>query len=172
MSRLPKSVLSFGAVALVACGLTLAVPRAAHSFAAALVQVTNNADNPVQNQDVDALGRNPYLSSCSGQGPNTCVFSAVAAGRELVIQQISVGIAIPTSAGPAIVQLATTTGGTTGYPVQFPVVSTIEGSGFALQSITAYADAGTSPICTYLTTPALANSAYSCSITGYTISMP
>jgi hypothetical protein len=172
MIRLPKSVVSFGAVALVACVATLAVPRAAHSFAAALVQVTNTAASPVMNQDVDALGRNPYLSSCSGQGPNTCVFATVAAGRELVIQQISVGIAIPPSAGPAIVQLATTTGGTTGYPVQFPVVSTIEGFGYALQAVTAYADAGTSPICTYATTPALANSSYSCAITGYTISMP
>jgi hypothetical protein len=41
MIRIPKSVVSFGAVALVAGVLTLAVPRAAHAVAAALVQVTN-----------------------------------------------------------------------------------------------------------------------------------
>jgi hypothetical protein len=41
MIRIPKSVVSFGAVALVACGLTLAIPRAARAVAAALVQVTN-----------------------------------------------------------------------------------------------------------------------------------
>jgi hypothetical protein len=41
MIRLPKSILSFGAVALLAGVITLAVPRAAHAVAAALVQVTN-----------------------------------------------------------------------------------------------------------------------------------
>jgi len=50
MIRLPKSVLSFRVVALVACGLTLAVPRAARSFAAALVDVTNTAANPAITQ--------------------------------------------------------------------------------------------------------------------------
>ena len=41
MIRIHKSVASFGAVVLVAGFVTLAVPRAAHAVAAALVQVTN-----------------------------------------------------------------------------------------------------------------------------------
>jgi hypothetical protein len=170
MIQLPKSVLSFGAVALVAGVAMLAVPRAAHSFAAALVQVTNTAASPVINQDVDALGRHPFMSSCSAQ--NICFFSAVPANRELVIQTISVGITIPPSSPPAIAQLQTTTGGTVGYPAQFPVVSTIEGFGFALQSITAYADPGTTPACTYLTMPSLIGATISCTISGYTVSLP
>ena len=50
MIRLPKSVLSFGAVALAACVLTLAVPRAADAVAAKLVEVTNTAANPAITQ--------------------------------------------------------------------------------------------------------------------------
>ena len=41
MIRIPKSVISFGALALAVGVLTLAVPRAAYAVAAALVQVTN-----------------------------------------------------------------------------------------------------------------------------------
>jgi hypothetical protein len=52
MIRLPKSAVSFGAVALVACVATLAVPRAAHAVAAALVQVTNTTPNPAITQTV------------------------------------------------------------------------------------------------------------------------
>jgi hypothetical protein len=107
--RISKSVISFGAVALAAGVFTLAVPRAAHSFAAALVQVTNNVDNPVQNQDVDALGRHPFLSSCGG--PDSCTFSVVPANKEWVIQTISVSMSIPPSSPPAVVQLQTMTGG-------------------------------------------------------------
>ena len=170
MIRLSKSVVSFGAVALVAVAATLAVPRTAHAVAAALVQVTNTSANPVLNQDVDALGRHPYMSSCSA--PNICFFSAVPANRELVIQSISVGIAIPPSAPAAVAQLQTTTGGTVGFPAQFPVASSIEGFGFGLQSITAYADPGTTPACTFLTMPALINQTIACTISGYTVSAP
>jgi hypothetical protein len=52
MIRLPKSVVSFGAVALVAGVLALAVPRAAHAVAAAMVLVTNTAANPAITQSV------------------------------------------------------------------------------------------------------------------------
>lgn len=51
MIRLPKSVISFGTLALAAGVLTLAVPRAAHAVAAALVQVTNTPANPAVTQD-------------------------------------------------------------------------------------------------------------------------
>lgn len=170
IARLPKSVVSFGGVALLATVLTLAVPRAAHGIAAALVQVTNTAASPVINQDVDALGRHPFTSSCSG--PNICFFATVPAGRELVIQTLSVGISIPASVPAAIAQLQTTTGGTVGNPVQFPVASQIEGFGFALQSFTAYADPGTTPACTFLTMPGLVGATIGCTITGYTISTP
>jgi hypothetical protein len=55
MIRSPKSVLSFGAIALAAGVLTLAVPQAAHAVAAALVQVTNTAASPAITQGVPTL---------------------------------------------------------------------------------------------------------------------
>ena len=170
MIRIPKSVVSFGAVALVALVATLAFPRAAHGIAAALVQVTNTADNPVQNQDVDALGRHPFMSSCSGD--DSCTLSAVPVGKEWVIQTISVAISIPTNSPPAIAELETVTGGATGIPVEFPVVSVISGFGYALQSVTAYADAGSAPVCTFVPSPLLKGANIACSISGYAISMP
>ena len=51
MIRSPKSVLSFGALALAAGVLILSVPRGAHAFAAALVQVSNTLGNPAITQD-------------------------------------------------------------------------------------------------------------------------
>jgi hypothetical protein len=52
MFRLSKSTLSWAGVAVAAILFTLAVPRAAHAVAAALVQVTNTASSPVISQDI------------------------------------------------------------------------------------------------------------------------
>lgn len=65
MIRLPKSVLSFGGVAMVACLLTLAIPRAAHAVVAALVQVANTAAAPAITQDVSKLASENVELSCS-----------------------------------------------------------------------------------------------------------
>ena len=50
MFRIPKSVLSSAAV-VIAAGMLLVVPRAAHAVAATLVQVVNTAANPAITQD-------------------------------------------------------------------------------------------------------------------------
>jgi len=50
MIRLPKSVLSFGAIAAAVGVFALTVPRAAHAVAAALVLVTNTTANPAITQ--------------------------------------------------------------------------------------------------------------------------
>jgi hypothetical protein len=52
MFRISKSTLSWGGVAVAAILITLAVPRAAHAVAAALVQVTNTASSPVISQGI------------------------------------------------------------------------------------------------------------------------
>jgi|SRR5580704_908387 hypothetical protein len=52
MFRISKSTLSWGGVAIAAILFTLAVPRAAHAVAAALVQVTNTASSPVISQGI------------------------------------------------------------------------------------------------------------------------
>jgi hypothetical protein len=51
MFRLPKLVLSYGAVAVATGILMLAAPRAVHAIAATLVQVTNTSANPAVTQD-------------------------------------------------------------------------------------------------------------------------
>jgi hypothetical protein len=52
MMRMTKGTLSVAVAAIVAGVLILSVPRAAHALAAALVQVTNTASNPVITQTV------------------------------------------------------------------------------------------------------------------------
>jgi hypothetical protein len=66
MMRLPKSVFSFGAVVLSAAILMLAVPRAAHAVAAALVQVTNTASNPAMTQSINQQAAQQVEISCGG----------------------------------------------------------------------------------------------------------
>lgn len=100
MTRISNSILSYGAVALAAGALTLALPQAAHAVAAALVQVTNTAANPVINQNVDSPGRSPYVQSaaCSSSSSNTCfaTFPAVPANKRLVVQYIASSVNTPT----------------------------------------------------------------------------
>jgi hypothetical protein len=52
MVRIPKSILSCGAIALAAGLLTLAVPRSAHALAAALVEIANTPASPANMQDI------------------------------------------------------------------------------------------------------------------------
>src|ERR1700734_2422896 len=52
MFRLPKSVLAVGGAALATVLLILAAPRTVHAVAAALVQVTNSASDPVVTQSI------------------------------------------------------------------------------------------------------------------------
>ena len=84
MIRLPKSVVSFGTVALVAGVVTLAVPRAAHAVAAALVQVTNTAANPAITQSVPSQAAQ-LVRLFAILSPNTAAgdfFSALTAGQQ------------------------------------------------------------------------------------------
>jgi hypothetical protein len=180
MFRLPKSVLSFGAVALVACGLTLAVPRTAHAVAAALVQVTNTSANPVLIQSVDAPGRNIYQSTCTTTTPDglgrgfSCLLSAVPANQELVIQTVSISAVTPNP--PAIGQIGTKGGGVVAS-MAFPVVNsgmTEFGTPFGstTQPLTLYADPGTQPVCaiTLASVPTVPEMV--CTITGYLVTLP
>lgn len=81
-----KSTFSLAALVVAIGALTLALPRAAHAVAAALVQVTNGASNPVITQDIGqqatqmvhlyctgAPGLVPY---CSAFGSNGAALSA------------------------------------------------------------------------------------------------
>jgi hypothetical protein len=55
MIRLRVSALAVGGIVLAAGLLILAAPRTVHAVAAALVQVTNTASNPVVNADATRI---------------------------------------------------------------------------------------------------------------------
>lgn len=73
MIRIPKTVVSFGALALAAGALTLAVPRAAHALAAALVQVINSTASPANTEDTSRQASQLVQLACAGNGTSACV---------------------------------------------------------------------------------------------------
>jgi len=98
MFRLPKTVPTYGAAAIVAAALVLAAPRAAHAIAATLVQVVNTTANPVPNLDAERIARIPYESTQTPQGncPNSnaiqaCnfAFTPPPTGYRLVVENVS-----------------------------------------------------------------------------------
>jgi hypothetical protein len=166
MTKLPKSLLSFGAVALAAGVLTLAFPRAAHAVAAALVEVTNTRSNPVPNQDVDAPGRHPYQQSCSTTSI-TCFMPVVPPNTEVVIQTVSMTF----SGGTPGSLILSSVGGGVGVNTYIPLVAEPDGTFAVTQPLTQYADPGGSASCSDSTIAHSAGS-FTCTITGYTISLP
>jgi hypothetical protein len=168
-NRFLQAVAALGVVAT----LVLVTPRASHALAAALVQVTNTPSSPVPNQDVDAPGRHPFAATCSGV--SFCSFPTVLAGTELVIQTL-VGQISPCPGAPqAFVQLGTTTGGTQTVAALLTFNLSAPGFGAGVtQSLTAYADPGTAPICSggAVAVPEANLPTVTCFITGYTVSLP
>ena len=96
MVRIPKSMLSFGAFALAAGVLTLAVPRAAHAVAAALVQVSNTTENPAITQSVPSqASRLVYLTTNLPPNTSSGFFSggvaySLPAGESLVVTAVDI----------------------------------------------------------------------------------
>jgi hypothetical protein len=81
MTRLSKSVLSFVPVALAAGALTLAVPRAAHAVAAAvLVQVLNTSANPAITQSAPSQAAQLVNLQGNTSGPTFSTFVFVSGG--------------------------------------------------------------------------------------------
>jgi hypothetical protein len=86
MTRLSKSVLSFVPVALTAGVLLLAVPRAAHAVAAAvLVQVLNTAANPAITQSAPSQAAQLVNLQGSTSGPASSSFASASGGPLIVI---------------------------------------------------------------------------------------
>jgi hypothetical protein len=70
MERFRKYSLPVAAAAMLAVVLTLAAPRAVHAVTAALVNVTNTADNPAVTQSINQLtSQNVYLVTNAGAVP-------------------------------------------------------------------------------------------------------
>jgi len=85
MTRLSKSVLSVGLVALTAGVLTLAAPRAVHAAAAVLVQVVNTAANPVITQSTPSQAAQLVNLEGNTSGPTFSSFASVSGGIVTVI---------------------------------------------------------------------------------------
>jgi hypothetical protein len=139
-----------------------------------LVEVANTSANPVPSRDVDAAGRHPFASQCGvSGGGNECFFPVVPANTELVIQTVSVVLQAGTVPAPlSYGVLQTGVGGMTVSVANFPLVNSGGQFGTATQSLTAYADPGTTPACAIESQIFLPNSVVSCAISGYTVSLP
>ena len=107
MFRISKSALSWGGVAVAAVLFTLAVPRAAHAVAAALVQVTNTAASPVISQGIgnqaaqivqiecgyvpESSTQNPcFLMPPTGIVPSSPTHYVVPNGQTLVVTSVDI----------------------------------------------------------------------------------
>jgi hypothetical protein len=154
--------------------LALVTPRTAHALAVALVQVANTSADPVPNKDVDSAGRHPFASSCSiADGNQECFLPAVPANTEYVIQTPTVVLQAGTTPAPqSLGEFQTTAGGTTATVANFPLVNSGGEFGSATESLTAYSDPGTTPLCVVQTPTFLPSSVLTCAITGYTVSLP
>jgi hypothetical protein len=152
-----------GAVVMAGLVLMLVAPKAAHAIAATAVQVENTRSSPVPNQDVDIPGRHPYQQQCGGLSSG-CTFPAVPPNTELVIQTVSIFI---NGGSPTYASLGT---GGAGVLVNtyIPLVAVGGGNFTTTQQITQYADPGSSPTCN----GPLNSNSFSCTIIGYTVSLP
>jgi hypothetical protein len=176
MKFVQKLLMGIGGLAAAGVLLTLVSPKA-HAIAAALVEVTNTRSAPVPNQDVDAPARHPFALVCRFLTSSVgCNPPPVPANTEFVIQTVDIigetglaGTPWPLSFG--IVE--TLAGGqVTTINIGFPVVNSGGMFGTATQSLTAYADPGVTLFCGITSPIALPSGDVTCTIVGYTVSLP
>jgi hypothetical protein len=173
MKFVQRLFMGIGGLAAAAVALTMLSPKA-HALVATLVEVANTRSTPVPNQDVDAPGRHAYQSSCTVDGTNqnqtlTCQMPTVPPNTELVIQNLSMVLYNTTPVYPA--NFSTQVGAALSYTY----VLLAEQSGIAYvanQALTQYSDPGSTPICSFQAISSNPNAELSCSITGYTVSLP
>jgi hypothetical protein len=152
MKVIRKAVTALGGIFLAALLLAALAPKATRAIAAALVQVTNTAANPVQNQDITTsasqlvtltcvFGLNGVAGNCFSPPfppePSSTPY-AVPVGQNLVITEVEV--MTPGGGGTAFFLIATSGGqrwevandGTT-HAFQFPRggVVVLGGEGFS-----------------------------------------
>jgi hypothetical protein len=98
MVRLSKSVLAVGATVLAAGLITLASPRTVHALAAALVEVTNTASNPVVTQSTSQQATQLVQMNCAivgsvdarGAGSGLC--GTVPSNQSLVVTAVDIAL--------------------------------------------------------------------------------
>jgi hypothetical protein len=134
-----KSIL-MGTGSFVLAGLILTVfaPKAAHSLAAALVQVANTAANPALTESVDA--KNALQTELSFYAPGTQTV-VIPAGQRLVVDFVNIGaFAGPGTLTPFVVLQSSLNGsGSANYGFD-PAPTTAPGVFVASQAVKIYAD--------------------------------
>lgn len=96
MIRLSKSVVAVGGIVLAGGLIAITNPKTVHAVAAALVQVTNTASNPVVTQSVGQQAGNMLVVYCdtsgclNGGSAGDSVFTAVPADRTFVVTAIDI----------------------------------------------------------------------------------
>ena len=97
MIRLSKSVLAVGAVIVAGGLITVMTPKTVHAFAAALVQVTNTASNPVVTQSTSQQATQLFQATCSivasidsrGNGSGPC---GATSNQSLVVTAVDIAL--------------------------------------------------------------------------------
>lgn len=171
MKFVQRLFIGIGGLAAAATLLAVLAPKAAHAVTATLVQVVNTRSTPVPNQDVDQPGRHPYQQMCFSSinqgGTISCAMPAIPPNTELVIQTVSM---IVTATTPPLYTQLITIGGGVNMNAYVPLVAQTSYY-MATQSLTQYSDPGFPPTCA--TQPTGTSSAgLTCSIAGYTVSLP
>jgi hypothetical protein len=153
MNLLRKVLVPLTVVAVIVPAVMLLVPKAAHAVVAALVQVVNTTANPVPNLDTERNARIPYQSNVfvttkAGISNAGFFFTTVPTGYRLVAQNVSADLQLESGATVPWGRLGVDgVGGvaTFSYPLR-GAIGNIFGNGGFSQQITAYADAGSTPV--------------------------
>lgn len=183
MFKLPKTLPFFGAAAVAAGVLILAAPRAVHAVAATLVQVTNTAADPVPNKDVDNPARHPFAAACTAQsegfdGPASCSPApGPPAGAETVIQSVSILVTRASGTGTPIETFYSFVTGGQSYQTYVPFVTqqstaSSVGAWVGNQAATIYEDSSSGQQCSAVESDFTTQLTISCTVTGYTVSLP
>lgn len=166
--------MGIGGLAAAAALLVVIAPKAAHAVTATLVEVVNTRSTPVPNQDVDAPARHPYQFGCTVFGTDqnqaiSCQMPATPPNTELVIQNVSMVMFNAVPVYPA--QFITQVGGATNTTyVLLAAQSSL--AYVASQPLIQYSDPGTRPSCFFQANSSNPDLGLSCSVTGYTVSLP
>jgi hypothetical protein len=174
-------VMGSGGVILALLCVVLISPRTAHALVAALVQVTNTRSNPVPTQDVDIAARHPFTASCNVFG-NSGAFATCqptpappTSGYETVIQNVNVSLNQDSgSVQPFVTELAY---GTAGASYQFfvPLFTQAQGASgewIGNQASAIYLDPSPFNPLQCLTLFNNGSATFTCTVTGYTVSLP
>lgn len=167
MKLLRKSLVPLAGFAVLALVMSLAVPRAVHAVAAALVR------------DVDNAGRHPFSSSCSGNFNDSFVARCsitIPDGEEVVLQSESVFVTAGPNIPNALVVMTTSSAGN--LTEFYNNVPTLPGSNSEMPfvgSVVVPADPGSNVECISVlgaTTDGGGDGGVSCTFVGYYVTLP